>query len=321
LEIEKAASIIDNPSKNVFLFRLLIVHLLSIFANNIFSGEFMPEITSLIKKRVSCRTYADKPVEEKILQEFNCLVAAQHAGPCGNKPKYQLINLDMTEPAQWKKLGTYGVIKNARLFLAGTIKKGNKAVEDYGYCMESLILQATAFGLGTCWMAGTFSASGFAQAIKLQEDELLPAISPVGYRADRQSFAEKIFRLSAGSDHRKPWPDLFFAGNFSTPLTQAQAGKYSDALENIRLAPSASNKQPWRILRDTATNAFHFYLERAFGYKLREVPIQDIDMGIAMNHFELTAQEMGIKGKWQINENAPQNSSSDYITSWQEIGG
>jgi nitroreductase len=278
----------------------------------------MPTITELIAERVSCRTYADKPIEEKVLQEFTKLVEATHIGPFGNKPKFQLINLDMTDPAKWRKLGTYGVIKNARSFLVGKVKNGSLAIVDYGYCKEMLILQATALGLGTCWLAGTFNAGGFARAINLQEGEVLPTISPVGYPADQKSFTEKIFRRIAGSDHRKPWSELFFADNFSRPQTEENAGIYATALANLRLAPSASNKQPWRILQDTANKSWHFYLERAFGYKLREIPIQDIDMGIAMCHFELTVRELGIKGKWLMDLNAPKADSFEYIVSWQE---
>ena len=174
----------------------------------------MPEITQLIKKRVSCRTYADTPVDENLLHEIESLVTAEHTGPFGNKPQFQLINLDMSDQAKWKNLGTYGVIKNARLFLAGKVRRGNKAVEDYGYCMESIILKATALGLGTCWLAGTLNAGGFAKAVNLQKNELLPAISPIGYLADRKSLIEKIFRLTARSDRRKPWPLIFFRGKF-----------------------------------------------------------------------------------------------------------
>jgi len=278
----------------------------------------MPEMSRLIQQRVSCRTYADTPVAENLREELEKLVAAEHRGPFGNKPQFQLIHFDTTDPARWQNLGTYGVIKNARLFLAGKVKKGFKAVEDYGYCMESLILKATALGLGTCWLAGTLSAGGFGRAVNLQKNELLPAISPIGYPAHRKSLTEKIFRLTARSDRRKPWPLVFFAGNFSIPLTPALAGKYSEALENVRLAPSACNRQPWRILQDEAGNTYHFYLQRAFGYKLRDVYIQDLDMGIAMNHFELTLRELKISGQWIIKENAPPVNSLDYIVSWQE---
>ena len=188
----------------------------------------------------------------------------------------------------------------------------------YGYCKEILILKATALGLGTCWLGGTFQASGFAQAVGLHEGEILPTVSPVGYPADEKSLTEKIMRRVAGSDHRKPWNDIFFADNLTTPLTQAQAGKYRDALENLRLAPSASNKQPWRILLNTGKNTFHFYLSRSFGYNLlRGVSLQDIDLGIAMSHFEITAREQGLAGIWQVNTNAPKETSLDYIVSWQ----
>jgi nitroreductase len=279
----------------------------------------MPEINQIIRKRHSCRTYADKPVEEKLLHELGCLVAANHSGPFDNRPQFQLINLDLSSPEERKNIGTYGVIRGARLFLAGKIEKDNKAVTDYGYCMESIILQATTLGLGTCWIAGTFNAEGFAKALELQENKLIPAISPIGYPADSKSFVEKMFRFAAGSERRKPWSDIFFAGNFSTPLTPAQAGIYFEALENVRLAPSASNLQPWRILQDISGKAFHFYLERSFGYKMRGFAIQDIDIGIAMNHFELTARELGIGGQWEIKGNTPQMSPLNYIVSWQEI--
>ena len=46
-----------------------------------------------------------------------------------------------------KNLGTYGIIKGARQFIIGTVKKQPKAIEDYGYCMENNILTAT----GTDW--------------------------------------------------------------------------------------------------------------------------------------------------------------------------
>lgn len=214
-------------------------------------------------------------------------------------------------------MGTYGVIKSARYFLIGTTKNSPMAMEDYGYCKEILILKATALGLGTCWLGGTFQASGFAQAAALREGEILPTVSPIGYPSEQKSITERIMRRIAGSDNRKPWSDIFFANDFATPLTRPQAGKYSEALENLRLAPSASNKQPWRILLDTGKNTFHFYLSRSFGYNLlRGISLQDIDLGIAMSHFEITAREQGLAGIWQVDTNAPKETSLDYIVSW-----
>jgi nitroreductase len=279
----------------------------------------MPKITEIIKKRISCRTYSERPIEDEVLKEFSASINAVHTGPFGNQPKFKLIKLTSLTPQEWKKLGTYGVIKNAQIFLVGSVQNGHMALEDYGYCKEKLILQATKLGLGTCWLGGTFQLSRFAQAIDLREGELLPTVSPVGYPAQQKSFTERMMRWGAGSDNRKPWSDIFFTGNFSQPLTQAQAGKYAEALENMRLAPSAGNKQPWRILRDAKQNTFHLYLSRAFGYNsLWHVSLQNIDMGIAICHFALTAQEIGLKGKWQIDAAAPKEKSLDYIATWQD---
>jgi hypothetical protein len=79
-----------------------------------------------------------------------------------------------------KNLTTYGVIKGTRQFIVGTAERQSKAMEDYGYCMERNILKATSLGLGTCRLGGTFKRSGFADKIGIKENELLPAISPVG---------------------------------------------------------------------------------------------------------------------------------------------
>jgi hypothetical protein len=275
-------------------------------------------ITEIIKKRFSCRTYSERSIEDKVLQEFLGIINDIHQGPFGNQPNFRLIHLTSFTTQEAKKLGTYGIIKNARLFVVGTIKNGHLAMEDYGYCKETIILKATALGLGTCWLGGTFQSSNFALAVDLQKDELLPTVTPIGYPALEKSFTERIMRRIAGSDNRKPWSDIFFAGNFSTPLTQKQAGIYAEAMENVRLSPSASNKQPWRVLYDAKQNIFHFFIARAFSYKLMGVvSLQDIDLGIAMSHFALTLQERGIQGKWCVDSTALKEKTLDYIASWQ----
>ena len=275
-------------------------------------------ITEIIKKRFSCRTYADKPIEEETLQKLKEIINSLPTGPFGGKPRLALVAAASSSPQEWKQFGTYGVIKNARLFVVGAIRNMANAMEDYGYCKEFFILQTTELGLGTCWMGGTFSASSFVKAINLQEGESLLSISPIGYPAQKKSLAEKMMRGVAGSDKRKPWSKLFFTDNFSTPLTQKKAGIYARALENIRLAPSASNKQPWRVLYEANQNVFHFFIARALSYKLMGVvSLQDIDLGIAMSHFALTLEELGIKGKWLVNSTVPNEKTLDYIASWQ----
>ncbi|HOF77505.1 MAG TPA: nitroreductase family protein [Smithellaceae bacterium] len=279
----------------------------------------MTPVSDIIQKRFSCRSYADKLIEASVLQAFKRMVDQPHRGLFDNAPRFALIAMDALPSEAWKKLGTYGVIKNARLYLAGMISPAPMATCDYGYCKEKLILEATQLGLNTCWLGGTFAISAFGRAAGMRRNELLPTITPLGYAAERRSLTERVMRGFAGSDRRLPWAKLFFCGNASTPLAPAEAGPYAEALENVRLAPSASNKQPWRIVYEPNRKIFSFYLARAIGYKhLRDVSLQEIDIGIAMCHFDLTVKELGITGNWCQDDTAPKIKSWEYMATWQE---
>lgn len=93
-----------------------------------------------------------------------------------------------------------------------------------------------------------------------------------------------------------------------------------------RLAPSASNKQPWRVVRDGA--GWHFYCQRTPGYGkgsfiftvLRIADLQRLDVGIAMCHFELTARQLGLPGRWVSADPGlePVDKHTLYISSWHE---
>ena len=66
----------------------------------------------------------------------------------------------------------------------------------------------------------------------------------------------------------------------------------------VRLAPSAGNKQPWRILKEKDNNIFHFYW--VIGKNINYNKLHKIDMGIAVCHFDLMVKELGLKGNWII---------------------
>ena len=79
---------------------------------------------------------------------------------------------------------------------------------------------------------------------------------------------------------------------FDKPLTREAAGPLADALEAVRLAPSAVNRQPWRVL--LREGFAHFYEKRSKAYAGSDWDIQRIDMGIALCHFALCAEESGV---------------------------
>jgi len=287
--------------------------------------EFTKPITAVIKQRTSIRTYAKRPIEsskEALLKEF---IASHQTWPFQTNMRFQLMTAHPDDVDALKGLGTYGVIRNPSGFIVGAMEPGRKNLEDFGYIMEHIILFATDLGLGTCWLGGSFRQSNFAKAIAASEHESLPAVTSIGNIAEKPSLRDTFFRFVVKPHTRLPWEQLFCSENFTKPLSQAMAGAYAVPLEMVRLAPSASNKQPWRIVKAPNHNSFHFYLQRTKGYNRSQskffklADLQRTDMGIAMCHFELSAHELGLQGKWEITD--PGITSlpelTEYTVSWK----
>ncbi len=272
----------------------------------------------IIKKRTSVRTYEEKPVDDKCKAELEKICEEYRQGPFGSSLRFQLLDLGKINRQELQSLGTYGVIKGARLYILGAVKEDRYCMEDLGYLMEEIILKATVMGLGTCWLAGTFNRGSFAKQMKLEEKELLPAITPVGYPGEQHSTVNGLIRFGVRAHRRKPWEELFFNAD-GKPLSKEEAGTYRDALQAVRLGPSATNRQPWRLVRDLH-GKYHLYLKETPLYNrvLGKIRIQNIDMGIAMCHFELVARQRGNQGSWQVKEPELDFPGLKYIASWLE---
>jgi nitroreductase len=309
--------------------------------------------TELIRERFSSRTYLPTPIGSPVLRPLTDALSASSAGPFGSRTRFVLIVASEHEPDLLKGLGTYGFIKGATGFIAGAVQRGPKDMEDYGYLLEQIVLSATDLGLGTCWLGGTFTKSGFADRLALATIETMPAIVAVGH-VDETATKEQIHRRPLSQ--RLPAGQLFFESSFETPISGSGPGDgsrddgatgghdgggardapdaagsgassvvMSKLLEAVRWAPSASNKQPWRIVRDGGD--WHFYLQRTKGYgkgsllfaALRLADLQRVDMGIAMCHFELAARELGLGGRWVLDE--PQirlpGPAIEYTATWR----
>jgi len=272
-----------------------------------------------IRQRISVRSYAEKEVEpeqRKLLEQL--CVKYENGGPYRTAVRFRLLDLEPLSSSDLRRMGTYGVIKGARLYILSAAHSGKGAMEDLGYCLENIILGATTLGLGTCWLGGTFKRGAFAAQMELAEDELLPAITPVGYPAVEKSVTERVMRFGAGSNRRKPWPELFFKSDGVTALPESESGTFKEAYEAVRMGPSASNKQPWRLLLDQQ-GVTHLYLKenKIYNRMMGKLRLQLVDMGIAMCHFEVAARELNLPGAWNTSHKGPRIAGLQHIASWQ----
>ncbi len=280
---------------------------------------FDAPVTDVIKNRTSVRTYKPLILPADIIRQLEAY-ARWISGPFDRPVRFVFWDDASFEKETGGKIGTYGIIRGSKHYIAGIVKKGDKDLEQLGYVFQQLILYATSLGLGTCWLGGTFRRTSLERAAGLQEGEILPVITPVGYQAGKESMLSRAMKLASRSRERKPWKELFFLQSLDRPLEENEAGDYSIPLEMVRLAPSASNKQPWRVFK--SGRFWHFYLDysrltnRSLGFE-----IQRIDMGIALCHFELTAREAGLPGHWVTHAARPSNPGADklhYIVTWHD---
>lgn len=281
--------------------------------------DYSRSILEIIRERSSRRSYTPQPLEADKLTALQDSFATVR-GPFGGPARFLVLDTAGWGEAKLNALGTYGTIQGARWFLVGMIRRGGNDMEDFGYQFEQVILRATDLGLGTCWIGGIFNRSRFAEKAGVREEEVLPAVSPLGYPTPKRSVADSIIRWSAGSKNRRPWQERFFLGNFGTPLAEVAAGPYREPLEMVRLGPSASNRQPWRVVREPERDVFHFHLCRSRGYDklIKAVDLQRIDLGIAFGHFELAARELGLNGHWEkLPPSVPSlPERTEYVGSW-----
>lgn len=275
-------------------------------------------VKETIKKRTSVRTYQPAALPEELegkLKDYGNGIK----GPFSIPFSFVFLKEDSFLEEAGGRISTYGVIKGAKNYLGVIVEKGlDKGLVEVGYVLEELILYATSLGIGTCWLGGTFKIKGLEKAAKLGKGEFLPILTPLGYPAREKRLVERAMKAAAGSQKRKPWHKLFFDGSLNFPLGEKEAASYKTPLEMVRLAPSASNRQPWRLVKEGS--CWHFFIDyakivnQAVGY-----PIQRVDMGIAMCHFELTAREGGLSGAWLVQEEKPSLEGTEklhYIASW-----
>lgn len=282
--------------------------------------HFSQPVTDVIRQRFSCRRYLDTPIGAAERSRLEAFLAAKTTGPLGSTARFHLAAATEESRQSLKGLGTYGTIRNPTAFLIGAVRPEKSSLEDFGYLVEQAVLFATDLGLGTCWLGGFFTRSSFSLAIRLGRKEAIPAVIAMGYKASPTGEGDVIRQIAQGA-HRLPWEQLFFDSAFGVPLSPGRAGSYAEPLEMVRLGPSASNRQPWRVVQ--GVDGFHFYLQRSHGYRnmirlARVVDLQRVDLGIAMCHFGLTASELGLPGAWQVRDpglDRP-DGHTDYVVTW-----
>ncbi|MFP5111948.1 nitroreductase family protein [Bacillaceae bacterium C204] len=282
---------------------------------------FKKSVIETMQKRQSIRTYETQKITTDHLKEINDYFNEENnlIGPFGKKGQIELVEVTNNVTDKGIKLGTYGFIKNPSAYIIGITENNQYSLVDFAYTFQKLILFLTELGIGTCWMGGTFNRNSFEKEIQLDERRFIPCITPIGYPKQKQRVFDKAVRLVVKADNKKSWDKLFYDANFERTLTKENAGLLEVPIDMVRLGPSASNKQPWRLVVSDDRKVCHFHIEHTPNYSTKlGYDMQLLDIGIAMCQFDLACQELNIKGNWTVEEPKINllNEQTEYIVSW-----
>ena len=183
-------------------------------------------------------------------------------------------------------LGSYGGISGARSALAFVGDRSLEADAWLGYIGEATVLEASALGAGTCWVAGLFNDHVAGRLARVGDGERVYAVSPLGAPIDHVTLKERVLMGGAHAKRRLE-PDVFAPGHATWP-TWARA-----ALPLVQVAPSAMNRQPWRFRMEDDV--------LVISYTGSDTPrtSKRLDCGIAMLHAELGMAAAGVRGRWE----------------------
>ena len=233
--------------------------------NGFYTGSQLKRWREQIPKRVSCRHFSGVP---NVSQWTTLSYAA--ARLC--LPGVRILLAACDESFFTPVILNYGRIKGATRFaaiMADTAVKGH--MTHAGISGEAFVLEAAACGVNTCWVAGTYRKK--ESPVHLYPGEVLAAVIPLGLAAEPPK--ETVRRL------RKPLKWYMEGGGAAWP-DEAQK-----AAAAVREAPSAMNRQPWKIRCGSQS------------ISLMAAP-NSLDTGIALMHME--AALCDTKRQWVLDE-------------------
>lgn len=270
----------------------------------------MKNIVETIQKRHSTRVYKAVTLSSRLREQLLTVLKTNNEGLSGEKIDIKLIEKNPEKDGRMKL--DYGMIKNHSTYIMGMIKDSVQSRLNYGFALEKIVLKITEMGLDTCWV-GYFDHQYFSE-FSSGDGLYIPAMVIIGEADDHLSFTDRLMRTLVKSKHRNEWNQLFF-NEKNEELTQEEAGEYVGALEMLRLAPSAGNLQPWRVVFEQEERIFHFY-KAVRSERYEAAGLHDIDLGIALAHFDIVNKINKLSGSWELRSNQEKNNWN-YVLSWK----
>lgn len=206
-------------------------------------------IATMIPRRRSVRAYKADAINAATLADLRAYMTNLTPLIPGAKVEGRIIPTD--HGSYWQKWKTPHFIA---IFSDGS----DDALINVGFMYQQLDLYAQSLGLGTCWVG----LGSLTDTESVPEGMKLAVMMAIGIPDD---VPERT------------------AADFKRKAMQEITDQPDDRLEALRLAPSATNSQPWYVTHDGDT--LHIWREELGLIKQRTLGrMNKIDMGIGLCH-------------------------------------
>ena len=245
------------------------------------------EFYSTIFKRKSIRNFNLTPLDDVTLKEISEYLNSLKPMYDGIKTEFKIISPDGVKRRMMKEAPHY-------IAVFSEVKEGY--LTNIGYMLQQADLFLSTNGLGSCWQGIPAPTSELLNSSNLE----FVIFIAFGKPKDPGS----LHRTSISEFKRKPLREI-------TDI----AGE-DELLEVVRIAPSATNSQPWFFTG--SSDIIHAYsVKPGFIKRFMVKKYIPIDMGIAICHLKIAAEHFGKKAEIVFDKKAKMNSHKghEYIAS------
>ena len=201
----------------------------------------MEYFETIVKKRHSCRSFADKKVGDDVLNELLTYYEDEESDLVDEIETELKFYIGTVFDELKKSVGYNGFCIKAPAYMVIYSDVADHYLENAGYIAQGLTIKMTELGLAACWMTIN-DADEAKKALGEDTDKAVACVVAFGYRdpdndekpVDKKSLDEMTDGFKYGQDIDT---DLWYSS-------------LEDGLRAIARAQSFQNRQPYRIIVD-----------------------------------------------------------------------
>ncbi|BEP30049.1 nitroreductase family protein [Helicovermis profundi] len=272
----------------------------------------------ILEKRKSIREYKSKKLSDS---HFDLIDSLSNNLPNAVKNQGLEVNIFKDGSIISEKLdgiiGYHGIMIKAPHYLLIFGDENEVAYKMTGYLGEWLVLKLTKEDIGTCWIDVGANDRLIKEKLNLVSHKSVLGIIALGYpKSDARVssiYAENDDKLISENrkgypntdieykdnivSRRKPIEDIVFLSKWGNKITaeELDTRNYDEVFYYMRLAPSWTNRQPWKFILDGTK--IILYIESS---EQENNNYELIESGIAMLYFEVAMHGQGIPGYWNL---------------------